>query len=198
MTPSTSKTTDLLLAVLSDLARVIDGIAPAQLPSRTPCTQWDVEQLRAHVLGWLTTFAAGFADPGGRAPAADIDGYRPPPDPAGAVTQAAALMARALGEGAALRPLWLGENAMPGELALGMILWEYVVHGWDLARATGQLWAPPEAASQESLAFAPAMLTPDFQGDGRAFGPPVAVPSDAPPLERLLGLSGRDPGWSAG
>ncbi len=39
--------------------------------------------------------------------------------------------------GAGARPLKLGEAAMPGEIALGMILWEYQVHGWDLARATG-------------------------------------------------------------
>jgi hypothetical protein len=32
---------------------------------------------------------------------------------------------------------------MPGEMALNMILWEYQIHGWDLARATGQDWRPP-------------------------------------------------------
>jgi len=70
------------------------------------------------------------------------------------------------------------------------------VHGWDLARATGQPWAPPPAAVSQSLAFAPGMLTPDYQGPGKAFGPRVEVPADAPPLDRLLGLSGRDPRWS--
>ena len=34
------------------------------------------------------------------------------------------------------------------------------------------------------------MLTPDFQGEGKAFGPPVAVSPDSGPLDRLLGLSG--------
>jgi uncharacterized protein (TIGR03086 family) len=91
----------------------------------------------------------------------------------------------------------LGESAMPGEMALGMILWEYQVHGWDLARATGQSWSPPPAAAEESLGFAPMMLTDDYQGDGKAFAPRVTVPAGAPALDRLLGLSGRDPGWSA-
>jgi uncharacterized protein (TIGR03086 family) len=85
---------------------------------------------------------------------------------------------------------------MPGELALGMILWEYQVHGWDLARATGQEWAPPAAAARESLRFAPSMLSSDYQGAGKAFAPRVPVPETAPPLDRLLGLSGRDPAWS--
>jgi uncharacterized protein (TIGR03086 family) len=84
---------------------------------------------------------------------------------------------------------------MPGDMALSMILWEYQVHGWDLARATGQPWSVPAAAAEESLAFAPAMLTDDYQGEGKPFGKPVPVPDSAAPLDRLLGLSGRDPGW---
>ncbi len=84
---------------------------------------------------------------------------------------------------------------MPGELALGMILWEYQMHGWDLARATGQAWSPPAAASEASLEFAPGMLGPDYQGPGKPFGEPVEVPADAEPLDRLLALSGRDPRW---
>jgi len=196
MINSTSKTTDLLTAVLSDLAVVVGGITPQQLHHPTPCSRWDVEQLRDHVLGWLTTFAAGFADPQGRAPKADVEGYSAPADPAREVRLAAALLVRAIRGGATERPLWLGENSMPGDLALGMILWEYQVHGWDLARATGQSWAPPAAASEESLAFAPAMLTEDYQGPGKAFAPAVEVPLSGPPLDRLLGLSGRDPSWS--
>jgi len=105
-------------------------------------------------------------------------------------------MEKALRDGAAARPLKLGGSAMPGELALGMILWEYQMHGWDLARATGQPWSPPQAAAEESLAFAPGMLGPGYQGNGKAFANPVPVPADAPAFDRLLGLSGRDPAWS--
>ena len=191
----TDKTAALLGEVLGDLAAVAGGIAAGQLHDPTPCTGYDVAQLRDHVTGWLETFAAGFADPGGQAPRASLDGYRPPADPAAAIRDAAATLTRALRDGAASRPLRLGDSAMPGELALGMILWEYQMHGWDLARATGQAWSPPPAAAAESLAFAPGMLTPDYQGEGKPFGPPVPVPDGAPAFDRLLGLSGRDPGW---
>jgi uncharacterized protein (TIGR03086 family) len=194
-TQSTEKTTNLLVMVLADLAPVVGGITPGQLHDPTPCTDYDVEQLREHVLGWLTTFAAGFADAGGQAPRASLSGYQAPADAAAEVRTAAGTLARALRAGAASRPLRLGDSAMPGEMALGMILWEYQVHGWDLARATGQPWSPPAAAAEESLSFAPAMLTDDYQGDGKAFGHPVSVSGQAPPLDRLLGLSGRDPGW---
>ncbi len=196
-TPSTEQTADLLAAVLADLAVVIGGVTAGQLPGPTPCADWDVAQLRDHVLGWLTTFAAGFADPDGQAPRASLDGYTAPADPAAEVRSAAATLDAALRGGAAGRPLRLGEAAMPGGMALGMILWEYLVHGWDLARATGQPWSPAAAATEQSLAFAPGMLTADYQGDGKAFGAAVPVPGTAPPLDRLLGLSGRDPRWPA-
>ncbi len=195
MTAATEKTTDLLVAVLSDLAPMVGRITGEQLHDPTPCTELDVGQLRTHVLSWLTTFAGGFADPGGQAPMDRLEGYQVPGDPAAEVRTAAATIAAALHAGAASRPMRLGGSAMPGDMALNMILWEYQVHGWDLARATGQPWSPPPAAAEESLAFAPGMLTEDYQGDGKAFGKPVQVAATAAALDRLLGLSGRDPAW---
>jgi uncharacterized protein (TIGR03086 family) len=197
MTTSTQDTTDLLVAVLADLAPLVGGINGAQLHGPTPCTQYDVDQLRHHVLGWLGLFAAGFADPRGQAPSASIDSYQVTADPAGEVRAASDTLAGALRAGAADRPLRLGDSGMPGEMALSMILWEYQVHGWDLATATGQPWSPPAAAAEQSLRFAPGMLTPDYQGEGKAFAPRVPVPDTAPPLDRLIGLSGRDPSWTA-
>lgn len=197
MTTATEKTTDLLVAVLADLEPVVGGVTGEQLQDPTPCTELKVGQLRTHILGWLTTFAAGYADPGGQAPLDRVEGYAVPADPASDVRSASAAMAAALREGAAGRPMRLGGSAMPGDMALSMILWEYQVHGWDLARATGQPWSPPAAAAEESLEFAPGMLTPDYQGEGKAFAPRVPVPATAPALDRLLGLSGRDPGWPA-
>jgi uncharacterized protein (TIGR03086 family) len=195
MTTSTNSSVDLLAAVLDDLATVTGAITPGQLHDPTPCAEFDVGQLREHVVGWLDTFAAGFADPDGRAPRASLDGYQMPTDAAGAVRAASGTLIGALRGDAASRPLWLGDSAMPGELALGLILWEYQMHGWDLARATGQPWSPPAAAVGESLVFAPGMLTDDYQGAGKPFAPAVAVPESAPAFDQLLGLSGRDPGW---
>ena len=193
---TSAATGQLLHRVLDDLAGVIekiDGLDETQLHGPTPCTDYDVAALRNHVLSWVTSFAAGVADPDGRTP--DAGAYELSADPAGEVRRAAARFDAGIAAGAAERPLRIGENAMPGEMALGMILWEYQVHGWDLARATGQPWAPPEAAVEQSLEFAPGMLTPDYQGAGTAFADRVPVPDDAPALDRLLGLSGRDPRW---
>jgi len=86
---------------------------------------------------------------------------------------------------------------MPGDMALSMVLWEYQVHGWDIATATGKNWSPAEGPLENSIGFADQMLTPDFQGEGKAFAPRVEVPADAPALDRLVAMSGRDPEWNA-
>jgi uncharacterized protein (TIGR03086 family) len=193
MTTTTTTTGPLLHRVLDDLALVVEHIGDQQLHDPTPCPDFDVEALRNHVLSWLTSFAAGTADPDGRTP--DVGAYHPSGNPADEVHKAAEQFDQGLADGAAERPLWIGESSMPGELALEMILWEYQVHGWDLARATGQPWTPPEEAAERSLRFAPGMLTPDYQGPGKPFADPVPVPDDAPAFDRLLGLSGRNPDW---
>jgi uncharacterized protein (TIGR03086 family) len=81
---------------------------------------------------------------------------------------------------------------------------DLVLHGWDLARATGQddTMDPEDVERQWSITSAiPAQLmekyrTPGAFGPGvEVFGPEVKVPADAPLQDRLLGLIGRDPAW---
>lgn len=191
------ETQNLLKPVLADLAEVIDDMSPTQLAAPTPCTEMDVAALRDHVLTWTAIFAGGYADAEGNAPMGIAEGFTTPADPGAALRESAATLDGAVRGGAAERPLSLGGSAMPGDMALSMILWEYVVHGWDLATATGTSWAPDDAAVNASLEFAPGMLTPDFQGEGKAFAPRVDVAEDADPLDRLLALSGRNPTWTA-
>ena len=92
----------------------------------------------------------------------------------------------------------LSQSRMDGPAALGMVLGEYVVHGWDLARAVGRPWSPPEAAATATAReFFAAMSSREYRGaDGGFFDDEVPVPADAPALERLLGFAGRDPGWT--
>jgi uncharacterized protein (TIGR03086 family) len=189
------ETVELLNPVLAELADVAGGITPDQLAQPTPCPDYPVGILRDHVLSWLDAFATGYADPQGKAPIHELEGYHAPADAGATVRDSATKLDQAVRDGGGERPLFIGESSMPGDLALSMILWEYLVHGWDLARATGQPWQPADAACLAAYEFAPGMLPPDFQGPGKAFGDPVEVDADAPALDRLLGLSGRDPNW---
>ena len=74
---------------------------------------------------------------------------------------------------------------------------ELVLHGWDLARATGQAYEPDPASAQAVFEFTSAMSTPEHLDSREGlFGPVVEVAPDAPLFDRALGFAGRDPGWT--
>lgn len=71
-------------------------------------------------------------------------------------------------------------------------------HGWDLAVATGQ--DPTMEAEEVELLWGSLTGDPanwEWQRANGWYGPPVAVPEDAPLQDRVLGLLGRDPNWSS-
>jgi len=68
---------------------------------------------------------------------------------------------------------------------------ENLVHGWDLARATGQPgWIPDDVAGR-ALAWSREQLTSRPEGPGAPFAAEVPVPPDAPAVDRLAGFLGR-------
>jgi uncharacterized protein (TIGR03086 family) len=88
----------------------------------------------------------------------------------------------------------MGTFELPAELAGGMVLGEFVLHGWDLARATGQSLTVPEPLAATVLAGVESIA--GMGRDGGWFGAEVTVPAEAPTLDRAVGLSGRDPAWA--
>jgi uncharacterized protein (TIGR03086 family) len=85
---------------------------------------------------------------------------------------------------------------MPAPMVCVVANNELVLHGWDLARATGQDFSvAPENldASWQMVANTPE----DPAARDGLFGPVVPVPLDAPLLDRVLGGAGRDPGWTS-
>src|SRR4029450_5286431 len=92
-----------------------------------------------------------------------------------------------------------GGVTLPGAVAGRVALHEVVLHGWDLARATGQPYQPDDTTAKALLTSLSEMSPPDDLDRRQGiFGPPVDVPPDAPALDRVLGLSGRSPDWSPG
>ena len=179
------------------LARVVTGIGDDQLAAPTPCHGMTVADVLDHVDGLCLAFAGAAAknlDAGRRGPAAD--GSRLGPD----------WRTRIPGRLADLAAAWRDERAwtgmtraggidMPGEIAGTVAIDEVVVHGWDVAVATGRGYACDEELLTAAYGFAQATVARNPQGTPGLFGPPVTVPDDAPLLHRLLGLTGRDPAW---
>jgi hypothetical protein len=90
-----------------------------------------------------------------------------------------------------------GGVEMPGEVAPVVALEELVIHGWDLAQASRQLYDSAEQELAVVRGFVAQFAGPDqAEMRGDAYASPAAVPQTAPLQDQVIGLSGRDPGWS--
>jgi uncharacterized protein (TIGR03086 family) len=87
------------------------------------------------------------------------------------------------------------EKQHAGEVAGRVAINEVVVHGWDIAAATRHDYTCETGLIQAAYAFVQSAVAQDPDGSPGLFGPPVPVPESAPPLDRLIGLTGRDPAW---
>jgi uncharacterized protein (TIGR03086 family) len=113
--------------------------------------------------------------------------------------------AKVAAQGEATRRAWADPSAWEGEASFGggampaaaigsMMTAEFVVHGWDVAAGSGQTLDVPPDLADTVLEGVQALA--QMGRDGGWYGPEVAVPADAPALDRALGLSGRDPHWT--
>ena len=84
---------------------------------------------------------------------------------------------------------------LPGEVAGHVAINEVVVHGWDIAAATRHDYACETELVQAAYAFVQSAVAQHPDGSLGLFGPPVSVSDSAPLLDRLIGLTGRDPAW---
>ncbi|MFG3282211.1 TIGR03086 family metal-binding protein [Streptomyces sp. NPDC048111] len=184
----------------AELTRLLDGVRDDQLAGPTPCPAYPLQDLLAHVLGLSTAFqdaARKEFGPSTSTPPGSVPPPQLPLDWRKSLPASLAAMAEAWRDPAA----WEGETragglSLPAAVAGRVALDELVVHGWDVARSTGQEFR----AAPGDLEIAYSFLAPskdDPASRGGAFGPAVDVPDDAPMVDRLIGMSGRDPGWSA-
>ena len=91
----------------------------------------------------------------------------------------------------------VGGSDLPGEVAGIVGLDELVIHGWDLARATGQAYHCDGPTLEVCHGFVAQFSEPGREeARARLFGPELQVAPDAPLLDRVVALSGRDPAWS--
>jgi uncharacterized protein (TIGR03086 family) len=183
------------------LAAVVTAITDDALTGPTPCPEYTVGDLVEHVAGLSLAFrAAATKAPVDGAPAAAAgDAYRLAPDWRTPKPQDLAALADAWTDPGA----WSGMTAvggvtLPGEVCGVVALDELVIHGWDLATATGQAFTAPDDELRAVEGFALQFSQPG-QEEARQglFGPVVHAPGGAPYFDKVLGLTGRDPHWSA-
>jgi uncharacterized protein (TIGR03086 family) len=184
------------------MAALVGGVSDNQLGGVTPCPAYTLGDLLDHVGGLSVAFTAAARKaelPGGsQGPSGDAsrleEGWRD------RIARDLDTLAAAWTEPQA----WTGTAVaggveMPAEVAALVALDELVVHGWDVARASGQPY-DVDPVSLEAVHGFVAQFSGPGQEESRAglFGPVVPVPDDAPLLDRVVGMAGRDPSWSRG
>jgi uncharacterized protein (TIGR03086 family) len=176
---------------------VIRRLTTADLGRPTPCTDWDVGTLLAHMTVQHRGFAAAAAGHGG-----DLRAWQPGPlgdDPVQAYAEAAEKVITAFAEDGVLeREFALPEvrsgQSFPGRIAIGFHLVDYVVHGWDVATSLGIPFDLPADVLEVALPIAEAV--PDGSArtaPGAAFAPALPITGEATALDRILARLGRSP-----
>ena len=182
------------------MAAIVDNIGEEQLADPTPCERTSVADMLSHVHGLSMAFRDAAAQD--LRPDDVHPGQRPtvrtlPPDWRYSIRARLAELAEAWRAPEA----WQGETmaggvSMPAEECGAVVNNELVLHGWDLAMATGQPYQVAPENLEASWQFV--LNTPD-EPEAREglFGPRLPIADDAPLLDRTLAYAGRDPNWMA-
>ncbi|UGY91794.1 TIGR03086 family metal-binding protein [Streptomyces gobiensis] len=194
--------TELLERAISYALGTVRPVTPELLHQPTPCQGWDLRMLLRHLNESLAALLEGVGT-GAIALGPGPEDGRAADDPAEAFRlRATGLLAAwandgcAGGAGGSDRtgrlitvagcPLTAGAVTSAGAL-------EIAVHGWDIARSSGQRRPVPRGLATELLGLCP-LLVPPSNARSPLFAPAVALPSSAGPSDRLVAFLGRDPG----
>ena len=181
-------TIDDLELALATTGRLVAAIEPDQWSAPTPCDGWDVTTVVNHVVGGMRLYAAELT--GTDAGAEHEDDWLGN-DPLAAYRDAATqVLAAWRSPGAEQRTIGLSFGTVPAPLAAIVELTEIVVHGLDVAVATGQEAAVDQVQAERLLALMAGMGIEGFRAPG-IFGPEQPAPADAPAHRRLLAFLGR-------
>jgi uncharacterized protein (TIGR03086 family) len=182
---------ELLNSVLDKTADVVAGVSESDWDKPTPCSEYTVKDLVGHMVGWSSSFVAAA---NGRKPEGDPSAYQA--SNASAADFRAAVESITEGwqtNGTNREVSLIGAGPLPAQMVLDMTMMEYLAHGWDLAKATGQTMPYTDEEAQAILDLAQQNLPVEYRGDGKPFGEIVDVPIAAPVLEQFAGFMGRMP-----
>jgi uncharacterized protein (TIGR03086 family) len=181
-----------MAAAAAETIRIVDGVSAAQFGDPTPCGDWDVRALLNHIILWTAYSAEQRAHGGSVAEELMTKDFAAEPGFAADYAKQAGRAVDAWSDPAAWeQEIGVMGNATPAADIAALLIAEMVLHGWDLARATGQEYRCDDAVA------AVVLQTVNEQGElfrqYQGFAEPVAVPAGAPVFDQALALSGRAP-----
>jgi uncharacterized protein (TIGR03086 family) len=180
--------TEQLTVILPAISELVDRIEPAHLHNPTPCTNFDVSDVLDHMIVLGGSFSYLFRglelpepqtrDDDGRVPAAEFRKVMHD------------LLDAVHTEGALERTIASPVGEMPGDTFARLVAFDGLVHGWDIARATGLTWELPDEVVAVVDSFARTAVSDDLR-DGDTFKDATTPPALATPIERVAAFSGR-------
>ena len=174
----------------NEMMRLIGNVDGSELDSATPCEDWTVADLIEHVLGSAGAFTA----------AANRENFTGAPsrsDRENADVILKTLAAAWDQDGAQEGTTIAGGNEMPAQIWAAVALDELVIHGWDLAKATGQSFNVTELDTVLCLEFTNEMAKPGQEAGREGMWGPVVSADGGDAFARVLGNTGRSTTWSA-
>jgi uncharacterized protein (TIGR03086 family) len=181
------------------LSGLVAAVPEEALKARTPCAAMTVGDLLDHVDMFALAFTAA---------ARKSDEFPDPPPPPAAAHLRVEWRTEIPDRLAVLAQAWrapdawtgvakVGGGEFPGELAGNIALGETLIHGWDLARAIDAPYSCDDAELEAVRTYVTPIVTGPQPPPEGLFAPRVAVPENAPLLDQVVALTGRDPAWRA-
>jgi uncharacterized protein (TIGR03086 family) len=183
-----------LTTALAGTGRLVDALHGDEWELPTPCSDWTVRQLVGHLVGGNRLVARALR--GEPLPPVEQLARRDPADQLGEDPSAAwqqstdDLLAAFAAPGVLERTHTVPAGTLPGPAVVHLRVVETLVHGWDLAVATGRELPVPDELAEAELAFSRDLLG-RLPAGRTPFAPSRPVDDGAPALDRLAALLGR-------
>jgi uncharacterized protein (TIGR03086 family) len=181
----------LLASAISYALAACVQIAPGEMTLPTPCADWDLEALLAHLAASMADLESAL-----RTGHLDLEADDPgTPDPDGddpvelLRDRAANLLFACYAHHGPDRFVLVGGLPLPAGIVTCTGAVEIAVHGWDVRAARGRGSPIPPALATRMLRLSPLLVT----GREGLFGTPVRVPAQASPGDQLVAYLGRHP-----
>ena len=179
-------------ASIAQTRPIVAAIEPDQYDLPTPCPEWDVRGLLNHLLG---VFVMWEGLPAGAPDLTALSTQHINGEALAAYDRlAGAALTAWQADGVVENPVSFPGHDLPGPFAARMLLGDVVLHGWDLAQATGQDVEWNEEIATDLLEWhqqAQETFPPDLRA--QVFGPDVQCADDADAMTQLVAVSGRNP-----
>jgi uncharacterized protein (TIGR03086 family) len=162
----------LLRRAIDDTTALLADLTPTDLDRPTPCTDWDLRALLAHMVGQNHGFAAAVADP-------DTPAEAFAPGPPDEWEKSALALAEAFAAAPLDREVRLAElhptHRFPVATVVGIQLIDAAVHAWDVATALGRTYRPDDELLAAAVAITAMIPAEGGRGEpGSAFAEVVA------------------------